>query len=83
MEAFGDAANKQIALVHIMMTGMVCIGLVQGIQPLLGYCAGAGKWDRYDSIRLWSIICPPAADILSLLLAGILYRRKVRKMIRS
>ena len=29
-----------------MMTGMVCIGFGQGIQPLLGYCVGAKLWER-------------------------------------
>lgn len=29
-----------------MMTGMICIGMGQGVQPLIGFCVGAKKWDR-------------------------------------
>ncbi len=31
-----------------MKTGMVCIGFAQGIQPLLGYCAGAKMWEQFE-----------------------------------
>ena len=36
-------AGAGVAMKVTMMTGMVCIGLGQGIQPLLGFCVGAKK----------------------------------------
>ena len=45
-----------IAMKVTMMTGMVCIGLGQGVQPLLGYCVGAKKWDRYQSVLRFSLL---------------------------
>ena len=49
MAHYGDMAlaGVGVAMKVTMMTGMVCIGLGQGIQPLLGYCVGAKKWYRF------------------------------------
>lgn len=49
MSQHGDLAVAAIgvAMKIVMITSMLCIGLGQGIQPLLGYCAGAGLWDRF------------------------------------
>jgi Na+-driven multidrug efflux pump len=33
-----------------MIIGMVAIGSGQGVQPLLGYCAGAKIWTRLKAI---------------------------------
>lgn len=43
MAAYGDMALAGIgvAMKVTMLTGMICIGLGQGVQPLLGYCVGA------------------------------------------
>lgn len=43
MTKYGDmaVAGVGVAMKVTMMTGMVCIGLGQGVQPLLGYCVGA------------------------------------------
>lgn len=40
---YGDMAltGSGVAMKVTMMTGMVCIGFGQGVQPLLGYCVGA------------------------------------------
>ncbi|MEY8339392.1 MATE family efflux transporter [Lachnospiraceae bacterium 62-35] len=72
MVHYGDMAlaGVGVAMKVTMMTGMVCIGLGQGIQPLLGYCVGARKWDRYKSILHFSLIF---AFILSAVLTGICY----------
>ncbi|WP_455501980.1 MATE family efflux transporter [Gemmiger sp.] len=58
MTKYGDmaVAGVGVAMKVTMMTGMVCIGLGQGIQPLLGYCVGAKKWDRYKSVLRFSLI---------------------------
>lgn len=72
MVHYGDMAlaGVGVAMKVTMMTGMVCIGLGQGIQPLLGYCVGAKKWDRYKSVLRFSLIF---AFILSTVLTGICY----------
>lgn len=45
MAHYGDMAlaGAVVAMKETMMTGMVCIGLGQGIQPLLGYCVEVKK----------------------------------------
>lgn len=49
MSAYGDmaVAGIGVAMKIIMITGMVSMGIGQGVQPLLGYCVGAKTWDRY------------------------------------
>ena len=58
MAKYGDMAlaGVGVAMKVTMMTSMVCIGLGQGIQPLLGYCVGAKKWDRYQGVFRFSMI---------------------------
>lgn len=58
MTQYGDMAVAAVgvAMKVTMMTGMVCIGLGQGVQPLLGYCVGAKKWDRYHSALRFSLV---------------------------
>lgn len=58
MTKYGDmaVAGIGVAMKVTMMTGMVCIGLGQGIQPLLGYCFGARKWDRYKCVLRFSLV---------------------------
>lgn len=34
-------AGMGVAMKVVTITGMVCMGLGQGVQPLLGYCVGA------------------------------------------
>ena len=41
---YGDMA---VAMKVVTITGMVCMGLGQGVQPLLGYCVGAKLWERF------------------------------------
>lgn len=72
MTKYGDMAVAAVgvAMKVTMMTGMVCIGLGQGIQPLLGYCVGAKKWNRYKGVLRFSLIF---AFILSTMLTVICY----------
>ena len=72
MAKYGDmaVAGIGVAMKLTMMTGMVCIGLGQGVQPLLGYCVGAKNWDRYKSALKFSLIF---ALILSTVLTLICY----------
>ena len=57
MAGYGDMAlaGSGVALKITMITGMLCIGLGQGAQPLLGYCVGAGNWDRYKKSLRFSV----------------------------
>lgn len=57
MSGYGDMAlaGMGVAMKVTMMTGMVCIGFGQGIQPLLGYCVGAKLWERFQKIMRFSI----------------------------
>jgi len=57
MASYGDMALAAIgvAMKVTMMTGMICIGFAQGIQPLLGYCVGAGLWDRFKKVMKFSL----------------------------
>ncbi len=58
MAKYGDMALAGIgvAMKVTMITGMICIGFGQGIQPLLGYCVGAKNWKRYKEALWFSVI---------------------------
>ena len=49
-------AGMGVAMKVTMMTGMVCIGFGQGIQPLLGYCVGAKLWERFKKTMRFSCV---------------------------
>ena len=58
MAGYGDmaVAGMGVAMKVTMMTGMVCIGFGQGVQPLLGYCVGAKLWERFKKIMGFSVL---------------------------
>ena len=58
MAKYGDmaVAGIGVAMKVTMITGMICIGFGQGIQPLLGYCVGAKNWKRYKESLRFSVI---------------------------
>lgn len=72
MTGYDDMALAGIGVVMkvTMMTGMVCIGLGQGVQPLLGYCVGANLWERFKKSMNFSLIF---AFCLSAVLTGLCY----------
>ena len=57
MMLYGDmaVAGMGVASKVTMITGMICIGLGQGVQPLLGYCVGAKIWNRFKKILIFSL----------------------------
>lgn len=57
MAGYGDMAIAGIgvAMKVTMITGMIAMGIGQGIQPLLGYCVGAKTWERYQEILRFSL----------------------------
>ena len=58
MAEYGDMAiaGMGVAMKVVTITGMVCMGLGQGIQPLLGYCVGAKLWKRFKDVFKFSIL---------------------------
>lgn len=72
MAGYGDMAlaGMGVAMKVTMITGMICIGFGQGVQPLLGYCVGAGLWGRFKGIMRFSL---GFALGLSLVMTGLCY----------
>ena len=72
MAEYGDMAiaGMGVAMKVVTITGMVCMGLGQGVQPLLGYCVGAKLWERFKDIFKFSILF---ALILGVVLTIICY----------
>ena len=58
MTKYGDMALAGIgvAMKVTMITGVICIGFGQGIQPLLGYCVGAKNRNRYRESLRFSVL---------------------------
>lgn len=69
---YGDmaVAGIGVAVKVTMMTSMVCIGLGQGVQPLLGYCVGAKNWQRYKHVMRFALLF---ALLLSIVLTVLCY----------
>ncbi len=72
MAEYGDMAiaGMGVAMKVVTITGMVCIGLGQGVQPLLGYCVGAKLWKRFKDVFKFSFIF---SFILGVVLTAICY----------
>ena len=58
MAEYGDMAiaGMGVAMKVVTITGMVCMGLGQGIQPLLGYCVGAKLWGRFRAAFRFALL---------------------------
>ncbi len=72
MAEYGDMAIAAmgVAMKVVTITGMVSMGLGQGVQPILGYCVGAKLWDRFKKVLGFSLVF---AFLLSAVLTGICY----------
>ena len=72
MADYGDMALAGIgvAMKVTMMTGMICIGFGQGVQPLLGYCVGARLWERFQKVMRFSLLFSLG---LSVVMTGLCY----------
>lgn len=72
MVHYGDmaVAGLGVAMKVNMIVVMLLIGLGTGIQPLLGYCFGAGNRKRYMSVLKFSL---GLAFILSIVMTAICY----------
>ena len=58
MAGYGDmaVAGAGVAMKVTMITGMISMGIGQGVQPLLGFSVGARNWDRYHKVLRFSMI---------------------------
>ncbi|MCI8318187.1 MAG: MATE family efflux transporter [Lachnospiraceae bacterium] len=72
MVRYGDmaVAGLGVAMKVNMIVVMLLIGLGSGIQPLLGYCYGAGNKKRYTDVMKFSL---GLAFSLSLIMTAICY----------
>lgn len=79
MTRYGDMALAGIgvAMKVTMITGMICIGFGQGIQPLLGYCVGARLWIRFKKIMKFSVISALVLSTVMTLLCRVLENKLV------
>lgn len=72
MTGYGDMALAGIgvAMKVTMLPIMIGMGVGQGVQPLLGYCVGAGIWDRFKKIMKFSLVVALVSSTVS---TGICY----------
>lgn len=72
MAGYGDMelAGSGVATKITMITGMLCIGIGQGVQPLLGYSIGAKDQKRFKETFKFSLIF---AFVVSLIMTGLCY----------
>lgn len=72
LAAYNDMAlaGYGVAAKVNMVTSVVCIGLGQGVQPLLGYCLGARLKDRFRRILRFSFV---SGLLLSIVLTALCY----------
>ena len=72
MAGYGDMAlaGVGVAMKIVMITGMISMGIGQGVQPLLGYVVGAKTWDRFKQIMKFSF---GFATILGVVLTALCY----------
>lgn len=66
MAQYGDMtiAAMGVAMKVVTITGMVCMGLGQGVQPLLGYCVGAKKWSRFKESMRFALLFALALGVV-------------------
>lgn len=57
MAFYGDmaVAGIGVAMKVTMISSMICMGIGQGVQPLLGFCVGAGRWERFKGVMRFSL----------------------------
>lgn len=65
MAAYGDmaVAGIGVAMKIVMITGMISMGIGQGVQPLLGFCTGSKNWPRFKAYMRFSMIFATALGV--------------------
>ena len=58
MAAYDDMAMAGIGVAAkvTMITGMICVGLGQGVQPILGFLVGAKNWERFRKVLRFALL---------------------------
>ena len=58
MGEYGDMAIAAmgVAMKVVTITGMISMGLGQGVQPLFGYCVGAKLHERFKKVLRFSVV---------------------------
>ncbi|WP_409967499.1 MATE family efflux transporter [Bengtsoniella intestinalis] len=58
MSDYGElaVAGVGVAMKIILISWMLCVGLGQGVQPILGFCVGSKDWDRFRAILKFSLL---------------------------
>lgn len=76
MVAYGDlaVAGYGVAIKVHMVISTIIVGLGQGVQPLFGYCYGAGLIERYKKIfrfsMIYATVVAVALTVFSMVFAG-------------
>lgn len=70
MAVYGDmaVAGIGVAMKVIMITGMISMGIGQGVQPLLGYCVGSGNKKRFKAYMRFAMVFATALGVALTLL---------------
>lgn len=76
-------AGMGVAMKVTMITGMISIGLGQGVQPLLGYCVGARLWDRFKKVFRFSVLFSLALGFALTLLCYLFTGQIVRAFLEN
>lgn len=65
MAEYGDMAIAAmgVAMKVVTITGMISMGLGQGVQPLLGYCVGAKLYERFKKVLRFSVVFSLALSV--------------------
>ena len=61
-------AGMGVAMKVTLMTVTICMGMGQGVQPLLGYCVGARTWGRFKKVLKFSLLFALVLGIVMTLL---------------
>lgn len=70
MAEYGDmaVAGIGVAMKIVMITGMISMGIGQGVQPLLGFCVGAKNHTRFKQYMKFSLVFATVLGIVLTLL---------------
>lgn len=70
MAEYGDmaVAGIGVAMKIVMITGMVSMGIGQGVQPLLGFCVGAKDYTRFKQYMKFSLVFATVLGVVLTLL---------------
>ena len=76
-------AGMGVAMKVVMITGMVCMGLGQGVQPLLGCCMGAKLWERFKKALRFSLAFSLALGVVLTVICYLFVNQIVGAFLRT